>query len=89
MLALQNTDSPSLWEWGLGSVESVMMGWVVVQVYPKLGQTAHPEVTVNKEPFGNEVSAECQPCLHLIAVQSWDLESRNLSFERTLDLQQD
>ena len=46
-----------------------MMDCVMVQVYPKLGQTAHTEVTVNKEPLSNELSAECQPCLHLIAVQ--------------------
>ena len=89
MLTLQNANSPSLWEWGLGSVENVMMSWVMVQVYPKLGQTAHPEVTVNKEPFGNELSAEGQPCLQLVTVHSWDLVNRNLSFERTLDLQQD
>ena len=61
----------------------------MVQVHPKLGQTAHPEVTVNKEPFGDELSAESQPCLHLVTVHSWNLISRNLSRERTLDLQQD
>ena len=66
-----------------------MMGWVMVQVYPKLGQTAHPEATVNKKPFGNELSAESQPCLHLVTVHSGDFVNRNLSFERTLDLQQD
>ena len=37
VLALQNTNSPSLWEWGLGFVGGVMMSWVMIQVYPKLG----------------------------------------------------
>ena len=88
VLALQNADAPSLWEGGLGSVEGVVLGWVVVQVHPKLGQRAHPKATVNKEPFGDKLSAEGQPCLHLIAVQGGDLVNRNHARERTLDLQQ-
>ena len=88
VLTLQNANAPSLWERGLGSVEGVVLSLVVVQVHPKLGQTAHPEATVNKEPFGDKLSAESQPCLHLVAVQSWDLVNRNLARERTLDLQQ-
>ena len=90
VLALQNADAPGLWEGGLGPVKRVVLGWVVVVVltHPKLGQTAHPEATVDKEPFGDKLSAEGQPCLHLVAVQSWDLVNRNLARERTLDLQQ-
>ena len=59
------------------------------QGQPKLGQRAHPEATVDKEPFSDKLSAESQPCLHLVAVQGGDLVHRNLALERALDLQQD
>ena len=68
MFTLQNADAPSLWEGGLGSVEGVVLSLVVVQVQSKLGQTAHPKAAVDKEPFGDKLSAESQPCLHLVAV---------------------
>ena len=61
----------------------------MVQVQPKLGQRAQPEATVDKEPFGDKISAESQPCLHLVAVQSGNLVNRNLACEGALDLQQD
>ena len=40
-------------------------------------------------PFGNKLSAEGQTCLHLVAVQGWDLVHRNLALEGALDFQQD
>ena len=66
----------------------MVLGWVVAQVHPKLGQSAHPEATVDKEPFGDKISAESQPCLHLVAVQGGDLVNCNLACEGALDLQQ-
>ena len=48
----------------------MVLGWVVVQVHPKMGQSAHPKATVDKEPFGDKLSAEGQPCLHLVAVKA-------------------
>ena len=75
---------------GLGFVHHpIVRGWVVGQVHPKLGQRAHPEVTVDKQPFGNKLSAESQPCLHLVTVHGWDLVHHNLACEGTLELQQD
>ena len=59
------------------------------QIHPKLGQRAHPEATVDKQPFGDKLSAEGQPCLHLVAVQGWDLVHHNLAFEGAFELQQD
>ena len=59
------------------------------QVHPKLGQGAHPETTVNKQAFGDKLTAESQPCLHLVAVECRCLVCRNLAFERALELQQD
>ena len=65
----------------------MVLSWVVAQVHPKLGQRAHPEATVDKEPFGDKISAESQPCLHLVVVQRGDLVNRNLACEGALDLQ--
>ena len=59
------------------------------QVHSKLGQGAHPETTVNKQALGDKLTAESQSCLHLVAVECWDLVDHNLAFERTLELQQD
>ena len=59
------------------------------QVQPKLGQRAHPEATVNKQTFGDKLSAESQACLHLVTVQGGNLVHRNLAFEGALELQQD
>ena len=90
MLALQYADAPGLWEGGLGFVNRpIVLGWVVGQVHPKLRQSAHPEATVGEQPFGDKISAEGQPCLHLVAVQGWDLVHRNLACEGALDLRQD
>ena len=86
MLTFQNADAPGLWEGGLGFVHHpIVRGWVVGQVHPKLGQRAHPEATVDKQPFGDKLSAESQPCLHLVAVQGWDLVHHNLALEGVLD----
>ena len=90
VLALQYADAPSLREGGLGfGDQPIVLGWVMIQGHPKLGQRAHPKATVDEEPFGNKISAEGQPCLHLVAVQSGDLVHRNLAREGALDLQQD
>ena len=59
------------------------------QVHPKLGQGAHPETTVNKQTFGDKLTAESQPCLYLVAVECRYLVSHNLASERALELQQD
>ena len=89
-LALQDADAPSSREGCLGFVDSPIVGaCVVCQVHSKLGQRAHPETTVNKQAFGDKLAAECQPCLHLVAVEGRCLVYRNLAFERALELQQD
>ena len=89
-LALQNADAPSLWEGGLGFVyHPIVRACVVGQVQPRLGQGAHPETTVNKQAFGDKLTAESQTCLDLVTVERWDLVDRNLAFERALELQQD
>ena len=69
-------------------MKGVVLGLVVAQAHTKLTQTAHPKAAVDKEPLGDKLSAEGQPCLHLVAVQSWDFADRNLARERALDLQQ-
>ena len=90
LLALQDADAPRLWEGCLGFVhQPLVMTCVVQQVHPKMGQGAHPETTVNKQAFGDKLSAESQPGLHLVAVEGWGLVDHNLACERALELQQD
>ena len=85
-LALQDADAPSPREGCLGFVyRSIVKVCVVGQVHPKLGQGAHPETTVNKQAFGNKLTAESQPCLQLGRCFVYC----NLPFERALELQQD
>ena len=89
-LALQDADAPSSREGCLGFVYSRRVGaCVVCQVHPKLRQRAHPETSVNKQAFGDKLTAESQPCLHLIAIEGRYIVYRNLAFEGALELQQD
>ena len=67
----------------------VVRACVVCQVHPNLGQGAHPETTVNEQAFGDKLTAESQPCWHLVAVEGRYLVYHNLAFERALELQQD
>ena len=73
-MALQDADAPSLREGCLGFVyRSVVRAGVVCKVKPKLGKGAHPETTINEQAFCNKLTAESQPCLHLVAVEGWYL----------------
>ena len=86
---LQDADAPGFREGCLGFGDPPMRDCVVVHVQPKLAQGAHPEAAASKQTCGHKLSAESQPCLHLIAVHlGYGLHCK-LACEGTLDLHQD